>query len=547
MRSKLLPSCVLPPTWLRFFIIVVLVLGIFFRFVNLDRKIYWLDEAYTSLRISGYTEAEVAQEITEVKDIGAHDLLKYQRINPEKSVVDTIQGLAKEEPQLTPLYFVIARFWSQLFGSSVATARASAAFISLLAFPCIYWLCLELFESPLIGWVAVALLAVSPFNVLYAQEARQYSLWTVTILLSCAAILRAMRVKTKTSWGIYGVTVALGFYAHLLFALVAGGQGIYVLVTERLKFSRSVKAYLLSSIAGLIAFSPWIVIVIANFNQVMAMTPTQNTTSRPSLFFLAKNWTGNIGRNFVDFGFSSDNPFSAPLRDLIPLIVSNLIILILVGYSLYFLCRQAPRRVWLFILILLSFTALALTIPDVILGGRRSTLMRYQIPSHLGLHLAVAYLLGFPINSTLVKIRQQKFWHLVLIALISSGIISCAMNSQAVIWWNKRTNQYNPQLAALINQATRPLLITEVSPYPPRYNIFNMVSLSYWLEPKVRFQFIPINTLPNIKNDKFSDIFLPGSSDELRRKTEIKFNLKTEKIYNSNGIVAYKLVSIPQP
>jgi uncharacterized membrane protein len=38
---------------LRFLVITLLVLGIFFRFVNIDRKIYWGDEVFTSLRISG--------------------------------------------------------------------------------------------------------------------------------------------------------------------------------------------------------------------------------------------------------------------------------------------------------------------------------------------------------------------------------------------------------------------------------------------------------------------------------------------------------------
>ena len=30
--------------WLRFLIVVVLVLGIFFRFANLGKKVYWIDE-----------------------------------------------------------------------------------------------------------------------------------------------------------------------------------------------------------------------------------------------------------------------------------------------------------------------------------------------------------------------------------------------------------------------------------------------------------------------------------------------------------------------
>jgi uncharacterized membrane protein len=38
--------------------------GIFFRFVSLDQKVYWIDEAFTSLRVSGYTEAEVVQQVS---------------------------------------------------------------------------------------------------------------------------------------------------------------------------------------------------------------------------------------------------------------------------------------------------------------------------------------------------------------------------------------------------------------------------------------------------------------------------------------------------
>ena len=36
--------------------LVLLMLGIFFRFVNLDKKIYLRDEVLTSLQISGYTQ-----------------------------------------------------------------------------------------------------------------------------------------------------------------------------------------------------------------------------------------------------------------------------------------------------------------------------------------------------------------------------------------------------------------------------------------------------------------------------------------------------------
>ncbi|MDJ0903406.1 MAG: hypothetical protein QNJ55_31860 [Xenococcus sp. MO_188.B8] len=38
----------------RFLLISVLVIGIFFRFANLDKKVFWFDETATIFKISGY-------------------------------------------------------------------------------------------------------------------------------------------------------------------------------------------------------------------------------------------------------------------------------------------------------------------------------------------------------------------------------------------------------------------------------------------------------------------------------------------------------------
>jgi len=61
----------------------LILLGIFFRFVNLDRKVYWIDETYTSLRISGHTETEFIQFF----DGHVVNLKELQNIspNPEKA------------------------------------------------------------------------------------------------------------------------------------------------------------------------------------------------------------------------------------------------------------------------------------------------------------------------------------------------------------------------------------------------------------------------------------------------------------------------------
>ncbi|MBD2045345.1 hypothetical protein H6F78_07000 [Coleofasciculus sp. FACHB-64] len=121
----------LPPTWLQFLVISVLVLGIFFRFANLDRKVYQHDEAFTSMRISGYSKPEVQQQLFDGRVISVENLQRYQRPNSEKDLIDTMQVLA-QYPEHPPLYYVMARFWVQCFGSSVAVTRSLGALIKCL-------------------------------------------------------------------------------------------------------------------------------------------------------------------------------------------------------------------------------------------------------------------------------------------------------------------------------------------------------------------------------------------------------------------------------
>jgi uncharacterized membrane protein len=150
MNSKLNQSWALPPTWLRFLIIVLLLLGVFFRFVNLDRKVYWGDETYTSLRLSGYTQTEMLQQVFNGKVISIEDLQKYQRPQSETGLSGTLRSLAIEDTMHPPLYFMLLRFWVQWWGEEVAVTRSLSVIISLLVFPAVYWLSSELFGSSLV-------------------------------------------------------------------------------------------------------------------------------------------------------------------------------------------------------------------------------------------------------------------------------------------------------------------------------------------------------------------------------------------------------------
>jgi uncharacterized membrane protein len=544
------------PNWLRFLIIVVLIIGIFFRFANLDRKFYWIDETYTSLRVSGYTEAEMLKQISYQQIISPSDLQKYQQINSEKTVTDTLNSLTTEDPQHPPLYYILARYWAQWFGSSVTAMRSLPAVISLLVFPCIYWLAWELFESSLIAWIAIALAAISPYNVLFAQEARQYSLWTVTTILSSAALLRSMRhsenqnpIVLVSNWTIYAVTLIMGLYTHLLFACVAAAHAIYVAVIANWRDLKSFIAYYIAALAASIAFMPVLLNTVENFNQVRSTTIWAEQTS---LLRLVTRWVGSVSVVFLDFGIDG----SAPATQLALLIPFSLIILALVGFAIYSICRKTPMRVWLFILLLIATTFLFLAVPDIIKGGRRSANPRYLVPCYVGIQLAVAYLLSVKINgkafpSNLLasalpqeekitaKVQQQKLWKLAIVALFSAGIISCGISSKADNWWNKGSGWLRTELevANIVDRASDPLIVSDA-------NIAYIMSLSYRLQPKVKLLIEPRCYTSCYRNRKlaltkpkipiipngFSEIFLYRPSSALRSGIEQMQNYKIESI-----------------
>jgi uncharacterized membrane protein len=520
MNSKLTLKWSFAMNGLRVFIIILLVLGVFFRFVNLDRKTYWGDEAHTSILISGYTFEERAQQTRNGSLISIKELQKFQSPDPNKSafasVIDTIKNLATQDNQHMPLYYSLVTLWLQWFGHSVAVTRSFSAFISVLAFPCLYWLCQELFESSLVGWIAMGLIAVSPAHVLYAQEARPYSLWIVAILLSSAALLRAMRLKTKISWLIYAATVSLGLYTHLLFGLVLIGHATYVAAIERFRLSKTLISYVLTSLAGFLTFVPWILIMITITPKFDAQS--WQTATRATTLSVAIRWAGLVSRPFFDLGVGP----SDPLKLQIPLIPFILILLTLIIYSIYFLCSQTPKRVWLFVLTLIGVAGLALMLPDLIFGQRRGT-TRFIFPCILGIQISVAYLLTTQMTSISANNRRQKLWQFISVILISMEVISCAISSQAEMWWNKAPdkNGYNSQMASIVNEATQPLLISDA---------YEVYVFSYKLDPKVRLQLVGKGDIPEIP-DGFSEVFLYKPSESLRFGLEKEYKSEVKPLY----------------
>jgi len=570
------------PLWLKWLLVFLLALGVVFRFVNLNHKVYWHDETYTSLRAAGYTRGEIDDQLFQNRVIDAIELQKFQRIKPGSTPLDTLRSLAVEDPQHPPLYFLMTRFWMQalgaplewIFRSPLTVTRSLPALISLLSLPAMYALAWELFASHEIALLATTLLALSPFDVLFAQTARQYSLLTLMVVASSYLLLRALRLTYAPPsnyshhyrkppplwhcWALYAGSATIGLYTHPFFGLTLIGHAAYVGLNAWVAQSAgSPLKNTLTGFAGAIAgaiilYLPWLVVMTVNAKRAFATTDW--TQFSPGIDYLLKLWTLSFTALFFDLDFGFDNPWTYLAR--IP-------VLFLIFVSLYSLCRNTRPTTWLFVLTSILVPFLLLAIPDVVLGNKRSAVSRYLISSFPGVQLAVAYFLATKLSmKTLYSGRSQQqlapptaytlrpnlytplvpfLWRGTLAVLLAGSLISLTVSALADSWWNKDLSYANNKTADVMNQTPTPIVISDIG--DDFTNTGDLISLSYRLNKPVGFLLV--------KDPDF--ISTPEFRAALQGNTAIAFrpsrNLlaKLEQIYGklSSALTIEKLWKIP--
>ena len=460
----------------QFIIIVFFSLGVYFRFSGLGNMIYSHDEAYTSLRAAGYTGSEAIDAIWDGREITRDDIQFFLKPNSNKSAFDTLSVVARSEPQLSPLYFLLAHYWMRLIGPSATAMRGLSALLSLLAIPGIYWLCLELFKSRKTALISSVLLSLSPFSILYAQDARPYSIWASLTLLSSAAFLTAVRKNSKSAWVVYALSVIVGIYSHQMFALVAIAHGLYLIVVKEARQEERFTRYLIASFLAFLVFIPWFVQMFFHWDNMIARISWSNTEYPLSLYI--QRWVMIFASPFIDLYLDPGSILPYILR--VP-------VLLLIGYAVYFLVVSTPRHVWAFLLLLLGVTALPLFLSDLIRGGILSIQGRYLISTNVLILPVVSHLIAEKISWHAEKNPPLK-WYL-LTALLLVAQLGSAVNIQlSETWWTKKLTLNDPQMAHVLNQDIRPLLI--VYGLAPT-DLGDIMALSYSVDEDVRFKLYP--------------------------------------------------------
>ncbi len=234
--TKAIPKTSNPTAWLA----PILILGGLLRFYNNTAVALWHDEAFSALYIR-YSWSEMMYRI----GLDVHP----------------------------PLYYWVLRLWSYIFGSGLLSLRSLSIFFGILTIYAGYLFVRQAFNNEKLAIVAAFFLAINPFQIQYALEARMYTLGTFLVLFSSWILLKALENNKIKYWVIYGLLTAAGLYTHYYIAFSIAAQGLYILYylyKNRLLQSKFFLFSIGSYVLAFVFYLPWIPTLLKQFNRVTA-------------------------------------------------------------------------------------------------------------------------------------------------------------------------------------------------------------------------------------------------------------------------------------
>lgn len=333
--------------------------GAFLRVYLLGQKSIWLDEAF-SIALSQH---------------GLEDLLR-------------LTVLTDTHP---PLYYVILKYWLAL-GQSEGHVRLLSAIFSTASIPLTYAVVSSLYKDNKVGLLGAAVMALSPFQIWYAQEARMYAMLTFFVLASAYLFIRALREGRRQDWAGYALATALALYTDNGAIWYVVATAIFFLLSRK-RFPGRGKQWLWSQGAILLLYGPWLPFLLRQTRQV--------TES----FWLSPPSFQTVLGAFLDF-----NSFNFPWMAL------SVLYMTVIFVWAYIVPRgDWQRRLATMLLFVPLFISLLLSLRQPIF------LSRNLIVASLGYYLLVV--------DTIRKFDSRRVTVALLVPLLTMNLISVGYNA----------------------------------------------------------------------------------------------------------------------
>jgi len=263
--------------------VMIAALAVVFRFWNLGDKALWLDEWLTLFVINGYGSSDLPLN----QLLTFPDLSSIIQPHSDASIAQTLSVLNHESTH-PPLFFILQHYWFQwqaglTAGGSLSpdrlpiVLRSLPAYLGLAQTLLMFWVGQLAFSSR-VGLLAAALTATSPLAVYLSQEARQYTLAMLCLVLALGGLLTVIKcwqygdLRARKALILWIVANTLGLYSHYLFILAFTAQGLaiglWLTHTQQWrKWWRCLTAVVPGFGIPLLLFSPWLWRLLSQVNR----------------------------------------------------------------------------------------------------------------------------------------------------------------------------------------------------------------------------------------------------------------------------------------
>ena len=459
-------------------IIAIISSGVVFRVSNLGVQTYWRDEVSTSRKVSGYVRSDVVDSV-KVNEIFKIEKLRELHLAASPfQIAPTINSIIQDDPKHPPLHYLMLGFWTRVFGAEVSTIRSFSALFSILIIPLTYWFALEAFRDKDKALVSSLIVSVSPLQVMFAHDAKQYSLLLFLSILSCTFLLRALRVKKTGSWMAYSIVAILGLYTHINYFFVLISNLAFVCFTRVFlgKGKDSLKKFIFYNLLVFSAFTPWAIKILQHRAKDPSLGLGWMATSTPSITSLVKTVTLNITRAFFDIDFELSDWFSYLFIPIVLIMLFSVASFVKASKPLESFFANGKQNVdqkfWFLLIHAFMFPICFLPL-DLFKGTHILLSLRYVVVNLFFIQIIVSWF----ITSSL----QKKVGKLLLGFLLLVGLYSSFNLNRSEIWWNKYAGSNDIPIAKIINVTKNPLMLASTDEFDPH----SMYGMSYSLDPEV--------------------------------------------------------------
>jgi len=166
----------------KYYIYLILALGLFLRLRNILNRDFWYDEAFTGVTVKA--------NFWEMIRITIND------VHP-------------------PLYYMLLKPFAYFFNYSVFSIRFFSVVFGILGIWAIYFFTKELFDKKA-ALFASLIAALSPFAIQYSQEGRMYSMLSFLIMMAAYFLIKGLKADKYKYYIFFGIFMGLSFLTHYM-------------------------------------------------------------------------------------------------------------------------------------------------------------------------------------------------------------------------------------------------------------------------------------------------------------------------------------------